>query len=250
MAEQTTAIDKADMAEIASVANELGKAYADAVQHYRREYRLPLEEADAKAREPWSAEYLAGIVERSPQQVSWWSLSTIAQDDPEAAYTLWMRVKQAARDELASGHRAALAVECTTLGNAWKRAQFLAVRAAFLEEWQPANGGESLMVDMLAQTYASYLFWLEQLQIYTQSEASTQEHKLKQDGYYDAPRLTTKEAIEQAAAMVDRFNRLFLRTLRALRDLRRYAPQVTIQNAGQVNIGAQQVNAAQIQSES
>ncbi len=42
--------------------------------------------------------------------------------------------------------------------------------------------------------------------------------------------------------MVDRFNRLFLRTLRALRDLRRYAPAVNIQNAGQVNIGGQQVN--------
>ena len=49
--------------------------------------------------------------------------------------------------------------------------------------------------------------------------------------------------------MVDRFNKLFLRTLRALRDLRRYAPTVMIQNAGQVNIGQQHVNAAQIQSE-
>ena len=49
--------------------------------------------------------------------------------------------------------------------------------------------------------------------------------------------------------MVDRFNRLFLRTLRALRDLRRYAPTVMIQDAGQVNIGQQQVNAVQIQSE-
>ena len=42
--------------------------------------------------------------------------------------------------------------------------------------------------------------------------------------------------------MVDRFNRLFLRTLRALRDLRRYVPSVTVQNAAQVNIGGQQVN--------
>ena len=49
--------------------------------------------------------------------------------------------------------------------------------------------------------------------------------------------------------MVGRFNQLFLRTLRALRDLRRYATAVTIQKAGQVNIGAQQVNAVQIQSE-
>ena len=50
--------------------------------------------------------------------------------------------------------------------------------------------------------------------------------------------------MEQAAAMVDRFNRLLLRTLRALRDLRRYGPSVTVQNAAQVNIGGQQVNMA------
>jgi hypothetical protein len=35
------------------------------------------------------------------------------------------------------------------------------------------------------------------------------------------------------------------RTLRALRDLRRYAPTVMIQSAGQVNIGGQQVNMAE-----
>ena len=46
--------------------------------------------------------------------------------------------------------------------------------------------------------------------------------------------------------MVDRFNRLFLRTLR---DLWRYAPTVMVQHAAQVDIDAQQVNAAQIQSE-
>ncbi len=44
--------------------------------------------------------------------------------------------------------------------------------------------------------------------------------------------------------MVDRFNRLFLWTLRDLRDLRRYAPSVTAQNAAQLNIGGQQVNLA------
>jgi hypothetical protein len=45
--------------------------------------------------------------------------------------------------------------------------------------------------------------------------------------------------------MADRFNRLFLRTLRQLRDLRRYAMPVTINNPQQVNIaaeGGQQVN--------
>jgi hypothetical protein len=53
------------------------------------------------------------------------------------------------------------------------------------------------------------------------------------------------QAIDQAAAMVDRFNRLFLRTLRASQDHRRcLPPQVVVQNAGQVNVGTQQVNLA------
>jgi hypothetical protein len=45
--------------------------------------------------------------------------------------------------------------------------------------------------------------------------------------------------------MAERWNRMFLRTLRALRELRRYAPTITIQNAGQVNIGSQQLNVAE-----
>jgi hypothetical protein len=56
------------------------------------------------------------------------------------------------------------------------------------------------------------------------------------------PIVTASQAVEQTAGMADRFNRMFLRTLRALRDLRRYSPTVIVQNAGQVNVGEQQVN--------
>jgi hypothetical protein len=57
------------------------------------------------------------------------------------------------------------------------------------------------------------------------------------------------EAINEAAQMVDRWSRLFLRTLRQLRDLRRYAAPgtaapVTIHNPAQVNVGHQQINVA------
>ena len=58
--------------------------------------------------------------------------------------------------------------------------------------------------------------------------------------------LLHKETIDNAMAMADRFNRLFLRTLRQMRDLRRYGVPVTINNPQQVNIagnGGQQVNA-------
>ena len=53
--------------------------------------------------------------------------------DPEAGWAVWERVKAAAFDELASGHRAALAV-CWG-DSPWQRAQFLAIRQAFVDEW-------------------------------------------------------------------------------------------------------------------
>jgi hypothetical protein len=50
--------------------------------------------------------------------------------------------------------------------------------------------------------------------------------------------------------MADRFNRLFLRTLCQMRDLRRYDVPVTINNPAQVNIneGGQQLNAVKVES--
>ena len=40
--------------------------------------------------------------------------------------------------------------------------------------------------------------------------------------------------------MAERFNGMFLRTLKALRHLRRQVPGVVVQNAGQSNVGQQQ----------
>ena len=47
--------------------------------------------------------------------------------------------------------------------------------------------------------------------------------------------------------MVDRWNRLLLRTLRQLRDLRRYTPSVVVESVGQLNIAQQQMNLATTQ---
>ena len=52
------------------------------------------------------------------------------------------------------------------------------------------------------------------------------EEKLKKQGMWVGPTVRKDEAIERASAMVDRFHRLMMRTLRTLRDLRRYAPKV------------------------
>jgi hypothetical protein len=54
------------------------------------------------------------------------------------------------------------------------------------------------------------------------------------------PRVSEAEAGEQAAAMAERFQRLFTR---ALQNLRCLPPAVVVvQGAGQVNIGERQVN--------
>jgi hypothetical protein len=136
----------------------------------------------------------------------------LADSDPDLVAKRWEEIKRAALDELRSGHRAAKAMDGHE-SHCWQRAQFLAVRNDFIEAWQPRNGVERQLIDNLAQAQTCWLRWI-----------------------WEPPRVGEVEANEQAAAMVDRFNRIFLRTLRALRDLRRYAGPVIVQNAGQVNV--------------
>ena len=58
---------------------------------------------------------------------------------------------------------------------------------------------------------------------------------------WKSPYQSEADAVDQAHRFADDYNRQFLRVLRQLRDLRRYAP-VVIQNAQQVNVGSQQLN--------
>ena len=55
-------------------------------------------------------------------------------------------------------------------------------------------------------------------------------------------RVYAPAALDQAAAMADRWQRAFLRDLRALRDLRRYAPAVVVHGSAQINVAERQVN--------
>ena len=67
-------------------------------------------------------------------------------------------------------------------------------------------------------------------------------------GNWIPPRVAEQNAIEHAMQMRDRYNRLFLRTLRQLRDFRRYSTPITINYPRQVNMaadGGKQVNVAE-----
>ena len=66
----------------------------------------------------------------------------------------------------------------------------------------------------------------------------------KEGGRRESPRLSDAQAVDQAAAMVERLHGMFLKTLEALQGLRRGAPRVVVRRAGQVNVGGPQVNVA------
>ena len=119
-------------------------------------------------------------------------------------------------------------------------AEFLVLREEFSEQYRPRNGIERTLIDTLAQSYSSYLTWLERLTAYTHLEPKAQ--AVKDEGRWSPSRVEHAKAIAQAAEMVDRFHRMFTRTLKALRDQRRYAPTLIVQHAQQVNMAQQQCN--------
>jgi hypothetical protein len=212
------------------------------VQVYERLYKIPHAEAVKRAGEG-SPEYLDRVLHGPPDQVSWSGLDQIARTDPDAALARWEEVKRAALQELQTGHRAARAIETINDG-AWQRAQFMALRTELAAEWQPRNGVERQLVDVMAQAQSSYLSWLNTLVVYTGLESVTGKRLEHDHGQWMGPRLSDADAIEQAAEMVDRFNRIFVRTLRTLRELRRQSPPVILQSGGQLNVAQQQVNVA------
>jgi hypothetical protein len=226
--------------ETGVLARETAHHYGEMLAYYKRSYKLSHEQALDKMRDDNPA-YLESILTRPPELLSWLDLDHLADRSPEKALELWEQVKEAAREELRSGHRMVRAV--SVRGDyCWPRAQFLALREELLEGWKPTNGLERQLVETLAQAQAAYLQWMESLTTYTSLRCEEERSGRNDDGTWRPERISTAEAIDQAAAMVDRFHRLMMRTLRTLRDLRRYAPKVVVQNAEQVNVGEQQVN--------
>jgi hypothetical protein len=225
--------------ETIPLACAIAKSASQLAAFYVKHYKLSPAEAVAKLSEADDA-YATRIMEQAPDQLSLCDLHFLGTRDEEAAMRLWDSVKQAARDELASGYRAAEGVEFPS-ESCWERALFLAVRSELAEQYNPQNGMERMLIDSMAQAQTVGQFWLKQMISRATLERLTVQ-KLRDLGYSTPPRIDDAKAVDQAADMVDRFNKMFLRNLRALRDLRRNAPAVLVQNAGQVNVGGQQVN--------
>src|SRR5215213_4172837 len=185
------------------------------------------------------------------QEISWHDVSAAVELDKDAAVLGMQAIFNGAEDLIKSGMYAGRAVDCKT---PFERAQFSFIRHSFINEWQPRGGIESSLVDMLAQCYVGWQYWLSltfsvanniDTVIEQKARNKKSERRSYDEGDWQPPRLTAAEYLERVTQMADRFNRMFLRTLRQMRDLRRYQMPVTINNPKQVNIaadGGQQVN--------
>ena len=142
---------------------------------------------------------------------------------------------------MASGHRAAKALEFDS--DPWDRAQFLAIRQMFIDEWQPRGGIELTLLDQMAQAQTLYLFWVERAHVQAWLEASQQQRDIGKTGRWQPRTLGVAESLDQSAQMAERWQKTSVRALRALRDLRRHAPPVVLAAPGsQVNVGMVQSN--------
>lgn len=179
--------------------------------------------------------YVEGL---AVEEIDWGHLAAVAEANTDDGFKLWSRIRVAADDELQSGKRGAkVAGENST---PYARAQYLAIRDSFADQWQPQGGIESTMIEMLAVSYSLWTYWSTVAHQRAMSVHDRQSEALEcfESSGWKSPYQSEADAVEQAHRLADGYNRQFLRVLRQLRDLRCYAP-VVIQNAQQVNVGNQ-----------
>jgi hypothetical protein len=173
--------------------------------------------------------------------VTWLLLHALAEQNPEKALRRWEEVKQAARDEVRNGHRAARTLEALD-GSCWNRAKFLALRAELSEAWPPRDQLEQQLIDQLAQFRVMTERWQETLTAYTVLAAQGWKRSAKDRHPCELPRVSDVEAVDRAVATVEHFHRLYLQTLKALQDQRRLRSPGAVRQAVQVNVSEHQIN--------
>lgn len=240
--------------EVRAIADLIGEQYRSRVRHYKK----ILLEPDSPYKEELTPEVIHSratsgapieyILEQRVNDISWRDIQGMFEKDPEAAGIIYQTIKKVAREGIAAGM---LSAEAIKRGDTpYKHAQYGVVLEGFEKAWKPRDAIEQSMVETLVQAYLAYNHWLGIASAAAEYSYNAIERDNERDGRWQPPRLSADETIERAMLMADRFNRLYLRTLRQMRDLRRYSVPVTINNPKQVNIaadGGQQVNAVKVE---
>lgn len=237
-------------AETKAIADLLGREYKDRVEEYKRillnlepdsPYREELTPQEIHNRATFATEGKLEL-QSNAAEIGWHRLQSIIEHSPNEVEVILMAIREVARGNLAIAWE-----ESAVVGAAetpYSRARFSLMLLAFEDDWQPRGALEQAMLQMLVQYYIKHNHWLE---IATNAESLTQfisTSRERKDEHWQGPRLKPAELVERATNYAEKYNRLFMRTLRQMRDLRRY-PMVVNNFGGQVNVaadGGQQTN--------
>jgi hypothetical protein len=250
-----TTRDEQAVDELAASRREMVAAVTRQIAYYVELMEMAPEEASARARACLSEEPDA----RGADQVSWHDLANLIEHDAERGQAAWQRLKDEAAQELAMGVRTARSLERPVTSWPYQRAQFIAVLDGLRASLAPRDGLETLLVQQMASALELNLRWQQivvqrmETEVWQgerdkrralESMSPAQRERYQQMEGWLPPRLAESDALEQAVLMADRYQRAFLRLLKAFRDNRRQF-EALIVAGGQVNIGERQVNVHQ-----
>jgi hypothetical protein len=252
--------DLTDFAELVASRQTLVDHMRNQIEFLVTHYKISPEEAAKRARTPLPDDR----EEQLPEHVQWVEIVATLDADPERGQALWRRVKEEARRELRAGVRESLSLERPMRARPWERAQYLVISEALSEALQPRDGLERLLVQQMASAYEQHLRWQtvavrrveEEVWMGEHDRRNALEHMSPQqrerfqgrEGWLP-PRQADAEASEQAVLMADRYQRAFLRLMKAFRDNRRLFGMLVV-TGGQVNVAERQVNVSAPNNES
>ena len=193
----------AEYAEARQIVAELARGYAGSIDFYKSEWggAKPHDEAvkQALSSMEWRREYVKTL---DAEKVDWGHIAAVGEHGMGEALAPWTRVREAADDELETGRRAAKVAGNHT--DAYALAQFLAVRDAFADQWQPRGGIESAMIDMLTVAYSFQMYWstiAHERAVHDHDEQRKDARRFESQGW-KSPYQYAADAIDQAPNLI------------------------------------------------
>jgi hypothetical protein len=224
--------------EIESITDLAAKTFARVLEAEKKRGPAPIPQGR------YWADSVDDALSMSPEDLSWNAMGQFEDENPGSFADIWERVKQYARDELESGQRAA----SVAVGDQRPitRAKFLVLREKYIREWQPRNVLESEMIDAICQAKTIRDYWMTLATERVAVECELERYYVMQRGQRTERMIDGTQSARDAREEAERWDRVFIRSIRALRDLRRYTPAVIVNNqGGQVNVagdGGRQTN--------
>jgi hypothetical protein len=95
---------------------------------------------------------------KSVYDINLYDLQSAANQDPKQTLLVMAAMGEAIQDRVEGG---IFAADALGFKMPYERQEFSIIRKGFIEEWKPCGGIESALVDMLAQTYIAWQYWLK-----------------------------------------------------------------------------------------